>query len=186
MIGRLSPSRVDFLRMLIIYEPSILAKVKVLNGRLEEQPKKVDILDNGQVILYYGSGPKWLQRFFNTHGSVSITDIAIKAASIMSGSGEAKNEEAFYGMMKAILKEAEDNNDLDCIVDILFDNLRCSPNGELHSKYINEKYLQKYADEKGHNRKVRMTEGPRGFIGIRLEDGRVLPCYLGKTVIIDE
>lgn len=90
MIGRLSPSRVDFLRMLIIYEPSILAKVKVLNGRLEEQPKKVDILDNGQVILYYGSGPKWLQRFFNTHGSVSITDIAIKAASIMSGSGEAK------------------------------------------------------------------------------------------------
>ena len=177
MIGRLSPSRVDFLRMLIIYEPSILAKVKVLNGRLEEQPKKVDILDNGQVILYYGSGPKWLQRFFNTHGSVSITDIAIKAASMMSGSGEAKNEEAFYGMMKAILKEAEDNNDLDCIVDILFDNLRCSPNGELHSKYI---------DEKGHNRKVKMTEGPRGFIGIRLEDGRVLPCYLGKTVIIDE
>lgn len=104
----------------------------------------------------------------------------------MSGSGEAKNEEAFYGMMKAILKEAEDNNDLDCIVDILFDNLRCSPNGELHSKYINEKYLQKYADEKGHNRKVKMTEGSRGFIGIRLEDGRVLPCYLGKTVIIDE
>lgn len=52
MNGRLSPSRVDILRMLIIYEPAVLAKVKILNGRINERPKKVDIQEDGQIILY--------------------------------------------------------------------------------------------------------------------------------------
>ena len=79
--------------MLIIYEPAVLAKVKILNGRINERPKKVDIQEDGQIILYYGSGPRWWQRFFNAHGLVSITDIAIKLADTMSGTGEARNEE---------------------------------------------------------------------------------------------
>ena len=183
MSGRLSPSRADFLRMLIIYEPSILANVKILNGRSEEKPKKVDILEDGRVFLYYGSGPKWLQRFFNSYGQVSLMDIAIKSASVMSGSGEVKNEDAFFSMMKVILKEAENNNDLDCVVDILFDNLRCSLNGELHSKYINEKYLQQHAKEvKQTGKQHTSTTGERCFVGIRTDDGRILPCYLGKTI----
>mgnify|MGYP000847319959 CR=1 FL=1 len=109
MNGKLSPSRVDILRMLIIYEPAILAKVKILNGKSNERPKTVEVMENGQVILYYGSGPKWLQKFFNAYGLVSITDIAIELADTMSGTGEARNEEAFYGIMSAVLKEAKDN-----------------------------------------------------------------------------
>ena len=186
MNGKLSPSRVDILRMLIIYEPAILAKVKILNGKLNERPKKVEVMDNGQVILYYGSGPKWWQKFFNTYGLVSITDIAIELADTMSGTGEARNEEAFYGIMNAVLKEAKDNNDLDCIVDILFDSVRNSSNGELHSKYINEKYLQKYVKEKKvRDRNMEVSEtGNDLYIGARTTDGRILPVYFAKEIKI--
>lgn len=186
MNGKLSPSRVDILRMLIIYEPAILAKVKILNGKSNERPKTVEVMENGQVILYYGSGPKWLQKFFNAYGLVSITDIAIELADTMSGTGEARNEEAFYGIMSAVLKEAKDNKDLDCIVDILFDSVRNSSNGELHSKYINEKYLQKYVKEKKvRDRSVGISEtGNETYIGIRTSDGRILPCYFGKEIKI--
>lgn len=187
MNGRLSPSRVDILRMLIIYEPAVLAKVKILNGRINERPKKVDIQEDGQIILYYGSGPRWWQRFFNAHGLVSITDIAIKLADTMSGTGEARNEEAFYGIMNAILKEATDNNDLDKMVDILFDVVRSSTNGELHSKYINEKYLQKYSNEKEHNRSVGVSETENKlYIGAKTTDGRILPVYFAKEIKIVE
>lgn len=188
MDGRLSPSRVDILRMLIIYEPAVLAKVKILNGKVNERPKKVEVQDNGQVILYYGNGPKWWQRFFNAYGLVSITDIAIKLADTMSGTGEARNEEAFYGIMNAVLKEATDNNDLDAIVDILFDNIRNSSNGELHSKYINEKYLQKYVKEKEQTRKKMgvVDLGLNGYVGIRTEQGRILPCVVGRVEYHDE
>lgn len=188
MNGRLSPSRVDILRMLIIYEPAILAKVKILNGGSNERPRKVEVQDNGQVILYYGNGPKWWQRFFNAYGLVSITDIAIELADTMSGTGEARNEEAFYGIMNAILKEAKDNNDLDCIVDILFDNVRNSSNGELHSKYINEKYLKKYAKEKAENRRKMGTVdlGLDAYVGIRTSQGRILPCAVGRVEYHDD
>lgn len=187
MNGRLSPSRVDILRMLIIYEPAVLAKVKILNGRINERPKKVDIQEDGQIILYYGSGPRWWQRFFNAHGLVSITDIAIKLADTMSGTGEARNEEAFYGIMNAVLKEATDNNDLDKIVDILFDIVRGSTNGELHSRYINEKYLQNYSDKKEHNKSIGVSEtGNKVYIGAKTTDGRILPVYFAKEIKIIE
>lgn len=188
MNGRLSASRVDILRMLIVYEPAVLAKVKVLNGRINEKPKSVEVQDNGQVILYYGNGPKWWQRFFNAYGLVSITDIAIKLADTMSGTGEARNEEAFYGIMNAVLKEATDNNDLDTIVDILFDNVRNSLNGELHSKYINEKYLQRYVKEKEQTRsKLGVVDlGLNAYVGIRTAQGRILPCAVGRVEYHDE
>ena len=105
----------------------------------------------------------------------------------MSGTGEARNEEAFYGIMNAILKEATDNNDLDKIVDILFDVVRGSTNGELHSKYINEKYLQKYSNEREHNRSVGVSEtGNKLYVGAKTTDGRILPVYFAKEIKIVE
>lgn len=183
MKGRLSPSRVDILRMLVAYEPAVLARIKILNGKFVEKPKSFDVLNDGQVVLYHGSGPKWWQRFFGTYEQVSIIDIALKLADLMSGSGEARNEEAFYGIMNAILKEATDNNDLDTIVDILFDSVRSSSNGELHSKYINEKYLQRYAKNKELNReKLGIVDlGLNAYIGIRTAQGRILPCAVGRV-----
>lgn len=148
MNNRLSPSRVDLLYLLIKYEPAVLANIEILNGKSVEKARTVEVREDGKVVLYFGSGPKWWQRFFNTYETVSIIDISVNIADTISGSGEARNHTVFDGLMKSILKEAIEDRNLDCIVDILVDSIRNGTNGELASKYINKRTIEKYIKEK--------------------------------------
>lgn len=187
MRGKLSPSRADLLRLLITYEPSVLNNILILNGKSLETPNKVSIQEDGQVILYYGKGPKWYQRFFNSHKTVSIIDMAVNIADAMSGSGEARNKTVFQGLTQSVLEEATNNGDLDCVVDILIDSVRNSMNGVLGSKYINKKNIDRYMKErKVTHREAVEVEDPRldAYLGIMTEGGRVLPVVFGKTTVI--
>lgn len=170
MNGRLSPSRVDLLSLLIKYEPAVLVNIPILNGKSVEKAKTFEVKEDGRVVLYFGNGPKWLQRFFSTYETVSIIDISVNLADTMSGSGEARNTTVFNGLMQSVLKEAVENKDLDCIVDIFVDSIRNGSKGELCSKYINKKTLDKFVKEKNikvdDNVKYRMS----GVIGVT--DGR--------------
>ena len=130
MNGRLSSLRVELLRILICSEPAILSKIQIWNGGRTETPKKVSIREDGRVFLFYGSGPLWWQRLFNTYESVSIIDASISIADAITGSNSTRNEHAFDEITKSIIDEAKKRKDFDCIVDILFDCMRnCSDGG---------------------------------------------------------
>lgn len=179
MNGKLSPSRVQLLALLINSEPTILAKVQ--NGD-DGVATKVQIKENGSVLFYYGSGPLWWQRLFNAYESVSIIDAAIRVADAITGSNGTRNEIAFDGITKSILDEAIKKKDFDCVVDILFDSMRNCSDGELHSKYINQENIQRYAKEKGVKGTPLMDTDLFGYCGIRTSDGRVLPIRIGRVV----
>lgn len=180
MNGRIiSPVRIELLRLLISVEPTILAKVQSWDGSNKKTPKKVQVREDGQVYFYYGNGPLFWQRLFNDYETVSIVDVAIRIADAITGSGKTRNHEAFDSITKAILDEAVKNNDLDCVIDILFDNMRTSSNGELRSKYIDEKNIQKYAKKVGITGKIVDTD-LYGYVGIEIRPGVVAPIKLGR------
>lgn len=189
MEGRISPFRAELLRILMQSEPSISSKVQNrARKRAGNTAVKVVVTEDGSVFFYYGRGPLWWQRLFNDYEQVTIIDASIRIADAITGSHGSRNEEAFDGMTKAILDEAIKNNDLDCVIDILFDSMRNSSNGELHSKYINEKYLQKYAKEENSRRqKLGLVDlGLDAYVGIKTSDGRILPCVLGRVNYVDK
>lgn len=179
---RISRSRVELLRILIACEPTILSKISFKDGDGKKTAKKLQIRDDGSVIFYCGSGPLWLQRCLNDYELVSIVDVALRIADAITGSHGTRNEVAFDGITKAILDEAIKKKDYDCVVDILFDSMRNCSNGELHSKYINQENIQRYAKEKGITGEVRVESDLFGFAGIRTSDGRVLPIKIGRIV----
>ena len=179
MNGKLSPTRVQLLALLINSEPTILSKVQ--NGN-EGTAKTVQIKENGTVLFYYGSGPLWWQRLFNAYESVSIVDAAIRVADAITGSNGTRNEIAFDGITKSILDEAIKKKDFDCVVDILFDSMRNCSDGELHSKYINQENIRKYAKEYGAKDSPLKETDLFSFCGIQTSDGRVLPIKLGRVV----
>ena len=181
MNGRLSSLRVELLRILICSESAILSKIQIWNGGRTETPKKVSIREDGRVFLFYGSGPLWWQRLFNTYESVSLLDVAIRIADAITGSGGTRNDVAFDGITQALLKEAIKNKDLDCVVDILFDSMRNASSGELHSKYINKEAIEKFAKEKGLTGKLVVSDNIFGFAGIEIRPGVVVPVRLGKV-----
>lgn len=117
----------------------------------------------------------------NTYESVSILDVAIRIADAITGSGGTRNEIAFNGITQALLEEAVKNRDLDCVIDILFDNLRTASTGELRSKYINKEAIEKFAKEKGLTGKVVISDNTFGFAGIEIRPGVVIPVKLGKV-----
>ena len=135
MNGRLSSLRVELLRILICSEPAILSKIQIWNGGRTETPKKVSIREDGRVFLFYGSGPLWWQRLFNTYESVSIIDASISIADAITGSNSTRNEFAFDEITKSIIDEAKKRKDFDCIVDILFDCMRTLPWAHCHNHY---------------------------------------------------
>ena len=181
MDGRLSKTRVELLRILICSEPTILSKVQIWNGGSKETPKKVSIQEDGRVFLYYGSGPLWWQRLFNTYESVSIIDVSISVADAITGSNGTRNELAFDEITKSIIDEAKKRKDYDCIVDILFDCMRNCSDGELHSKWINQKNIEKYAKSKGITDSNIAVDGLSAIVGIKT-GGRVIPITLGRLV----
>lgn len=180
MNGRLSSLRVELLRILICSEPAILSKIQIWNGGRTETPKKVSIREDGRVFLFYGSGPLWWQRLFNTYESVSIIDASISIADAITGSNSTRNEYAFDEITKSIIDEAKKRKDFDCIVDILFDCMRNCSDGELHSKWINQENIKKYARENSiTNVEDIDLEGLNGIVGIKT-GGRVIPIVLGQ------
>lgn len=179
--SRISSTRVELLRILICSEPTILSKVQIWNGKEKEQAKKVSIREDGTVFFYYGSGPLWWQRLFNTYESVSIIDAAIRIADAITGSNGTRNEIAFDGITKSILDEAIKKKDFDCVVDILFDSMRNCSDGELHSKYINQENIRKYAKENGLNQQTEEPSDLYGFVGIRTGN-RTIPIRIGRVV----
>ena len=182
MEKKLSPFRVQLLRLLIEFEPTIFSKVNSSNGA-KEKPKTVQITEDGSVMFFYGSGPIWWQKLFNTYETVSIIDVAIRIADAITGSQGTRNEVAFDGITKSILDEAIKNCDYNCVVDILFDSIRNGTVGELHSLWINKKNIEKYLKESSVK-----VQGPLndtdlcGFMGIRTPDGRILPIRIGRVI----
>lgn len=175
---KLSGSRITLLSLLIQSEPAIYSKVR---NSSKEHAKKVSVTEDGSVIFYYGSGPTWWQKLFNTYETVSIIDAAIRIADAITGSNGTRNEAAFDGITKSILDEAIKRRDLDCVVDILFDSMRNCSDGELHSKWINQENIRKYAKEHKLNENYNDPD-LYGFVGIRTADGRTLPIRLGRVV----
>lgn len=180
MNGRLSPLRVELLRILMCSEPTITSKIQIWNGGQNETPKKVSIREDGRVFLYYGNGPLWWQRLFNTYESVSIIDASISIADAITGSNGTRNELAFDEITKSIIDEAKKRKDYDCIVDILFDCMRNCSDGELHSKWINQENIRRYAKENGITNKDNINiEGLNGIVGIKTGE-RIIPIVIGQ------
>lgn len=100
MNGRLSSLRVELLRILICSEPAILSKIQIWNGGRTETPKKVSIREDGRVFLFYGSGPLWWQRLFNTYESVSIIDASISIADAITGSNSTRMNMPLMRLLK--------------------------------------------------------------------------------------
>lgn len=183
MTSRMSPSRISLLQLLICSEPAILSKVQIWNGEQKENAKKVSIREDGSVFFYYGSGPLWWQRLFGAYKVVSIIDAAISIADAITGSNGTRNEIAFDGITKSILDEAVKKKDLDCVVDILFDSMRNCSDGELHSKYITQENLRRYAKEKNlqGNLKIEMPEDLFGFASVEIRPGVAVPIRIGRV-----
>lgn len=183
MTGRMSPSRISLLQLLICSEPTILSKVQIWNGEQKETAKKVRIREDGSVFFYYGSGPLWWQRLFDAYKAVSIIDAAINIADAITGSNGTRNEIAFDGITKSILDEAVKKKDLDCVVDILFDSMRNCSDGELHSKYITQENLRKYAKEKNlqGNLRTEMPDDLFGFASVEIRPGVYTPIRIGRV-----
>jgi hypothetical protein len=181
MNSRISPIRVELLRILICSEPTILSKVQIRNGAVIETPKKVQIKENGTAYFYYGHGPIWWQRCCNSYESVSIIDASIRIADAITGSNGSRNDIAFDGITKSILDKAVKERDFDCVVDILFDSMRNCSDGELHSKYINQENAKKYAEEQREQYKHEYSlDGDVEIgVGVDLGGGRILPI-IGK------
>lgn len=184
MKSRISPSRMTLLQILICSEPTIMSKVQIWNGDNKETAKKVAIQEDGTVFFYYGSGPLWWQRLFNTYESVSIIDAAIRIADAITGSNGTRNEVAFDGITKSILDEAIKKRDFDCVVDILFDSMRNCSDGELHSKYITKENIRRYAQEKGINPgkiNIEMADDLFAFANVELRPGVSFPIRIGRV-----
>lgn len=173
---RIDPVRVELLRILISCEPAILSKISFQDGKGRKTGKKIQIREDGSVIFYCGRGPLWLQRCCNDYELVSIVDVALRIADVITGSHGTRNEVAFDGITKSILDEAIKKKDYDCVVDILFDSMRNCSDGALHSRYINKENIQKYAKEKEQRttRVETVLDGPLlATLGIDLGDGRI-------------
>lgn len=180
MDSRISNLRIELLRLLICAEPTILAHVQSGNGE-EAVPHKIQVRKDGLVFFYYGCGPLWWQRFFNTYESVSIIDVAIRIADAITGKGGTRNEAAFDGLTKSLLTEAIKNKDLDCVIDILFDSMRHASNGALHSKYITKENLRQYNQEQGVEHKLELPEDLFAYVGIDIGCGRTVPIRVGRV-----
>lgn len=59
---------------------------------------------NGHLLLW--KGPLWWQRCCNDYELVSIVDVALRVADVITGSHGTRNELAFDGITKSILDEA--------------------------------------------------------------------------------
>lgn len=179
MSKKISPLRAELLRLLITSEPTISSKINMRGHETgKETPTTLQVCEDGTVCFYYGSGPLWWQRLFDRYEKIGILDVAINIADAITGSGGTRNEIAFDGITKSILDEAIKKQDYECVIDILFDSVRNCGDGPLHSKYINQENLKKYANE--HPDKID-TEDLYGFTGLRTPDGRNITFTLGRV-----
>lgn len=181
---KISPIRAELLRLLITSEPSISSKINMRGKTNKETPTTLQVCEDGTVCFYYGSGPLWWQRLFDRYEKIGILDVAINIADAITGSGGTRNEKAFDGITKSILDEAIKKQDYECVIDILFDSVRNSGDGPLHSKYINQENIKKYigAAKSGELDISNMY----GFTGLRTSDGRVLPFCVGRVVKVQK
>ena len=104
---RIDPVRVELLRILISCEPAILSKISFQDGSGRKTGKKLQVREDGTVIFYCGKGPLWWQRCCNDYELVSIVDVALRVADVITGSHGTRNELAFDGITKSILDEAK-------------------------------------------------------------------------------
>lgn len=139
----------------------------------------VSVQDNGKIIFYYGSGPKWFQRLLNSYESVDLLGVGIKIAAAITGGGKTRNKIAFDGITKEILDKAIDQEDYDCIVDVLWDSLRHGADNPLASKYLSNETLNRYA---GRAKPESTIAKRMAYVGAQQEDGRIIPIQVGVLV----
>lgn len=109
-------------------------------------------------------------------------EASIRVADAITGSNGTRNEIAFDGITKSILDEAVKKKDLDCVIDIIFDSMRNCSDGELHSKYINQENVKKYARENGRTNNPIQSNDLYGYMGIDLGNGRTAPIKVGRVI----
>lgn len=179
-MNKLSYLRKELLRLIIQSDPAILSKV--LNDNEVSGP--VEVTDDGFVIFYKKGSPKWFQQLFRDVKQVSLLDMAIHIADAITGIGNGRNKRMFDGITKAILEQAVDKKDLDCVVDVLFDSLRNGTDGVLSSKYITNEDIQRRVEEiASKDPKLQFTVGNDiyAFASILTPNGRTIPIRLGKV-----
>lgn len=179
-MAKISQVHAELLRLMIISEPTIMSKMLLLDSNEKEKPSTVEVTENGSINFYYGSGPLWWQRLFNRYERYSLVDVGIKIADAITGSSNARNETAFDGITKAILDEAIKKQNYDCVIDILFDSMRNCTDGPLHSTYINQENIKKYAKE--HPQGIKNINGLYGMCAIEIRPGKQIPIVLGRVV----
>lgn len=179
---KISALRAELLRLLITSEPTISSKINMRGHNNNETPTTLQVCEDGTVCFYYGSGPLWWQRLFDRYEKIGMIDVAINIADAITGSGGTRNEVAFDGITKSILDEAIKKQDYECVIDILFDSVRNCGDGPLHSKYINQENIKKYA--KVHSESGEDISNLYGFTGLRTPDGRNITFTLGRITKI--
>lgn len=172
---KLSDSRKKLLSILLS-DSTVLSKVLMEN----EIPKSVSIKDDGSII--FGSTKYvWWNRIIGCFRQVSLLEVSINIADAITGSGPLRNNENFDCITRDLLNSAVKDKDLDRVVDILFDSMRAGTDGELASRFITKKDIERF--NKNPEMRQRVENGKLEVYGkVRLNSGYYIDVLLNECI----
>ena len=161
---------------ILLSDPIVLSKVLMEN----ELPKTVKIKDDGSII-FGKTKYNWINKLVGCFRQVSLLEVSINIADAITGSGNNRNEEGFDCITKNILDSAIKKQDLDRIVDILFDSMRAGTDGELASRFITEEDIKRFS--KDPDMRKRIETGKLDVYGkVRLNSGYCIDVRLNECL----
>lgn len=173
----LTTSRKKMLEILLS-DPTVLSKVLMEN----EIAREVTIMDDGSIIFGKTKHKLW-NRLIGCFRQVSLLEISIHIADAITGIGASRNNENFDCITKDLLQSAVKDRDLDRVVDILFDSMRAGTDGELASRFITKKDIERFNKDPKLRQTVATVNGELDVIGrVRLNSGHYIDVRLNEAL----
>lgn len=163
---------------ILLSDPTVLSKVLMEN----EIAKSIAIMDDGSILFGKTKYMKW-NMLIGCFRQVSLLEVSIHIADAVTGSGALRSNSDFDCITKDLLQSAIKDKDLDRVVDILFDTMRAGTDGELASRFITKKDIERFNKDPKLRQSVATVNGELDVIGrVRLNSGHYIDVRLNEAL----
>lgn len=125
-------TKADALLIQYFFEDDMI-KSSLIDKKQKEVYKRIDIEENGDIILGKTSCKMW-NHFIGCEKVISFNDFAIRVANVISGQKNNKNNTTFMGLIEVIAKEGVKNENYSTVIDQLLIAIKFGTNGPLRCK----------------------------------------------------